>query len=185
MMKSISTYITIVILCLLFSFPARTEGFNFRIASGPTLVVVGKTRTLDNRATIQIIPLILDIGYKINDRFAIWADGQYWWPGFHFLGFRSFSVSLLGGYYFPAGKDPIAQPYVLLGLGYGTIMFIRDYDYGTLAFNGLFQLQVGGGVEFRIAECFNLGVETRARFGFPHYPDVVGISLLGVASFTP
>jgi len=162
----------------------RAVGFDAKIATGPT-AIIGPNHKFEGVVYMKGIPLVLDIGCTFTRTSTVWIDGQLWWPVSEDIGHPMlWSLSVLGGYHFVLEKSPRTRPYVLLGIGYGLILFYNEKEKDNDV-SGKFQIQSGGGIEYQLTEWFRLGLEGRIRIGIPNNPDVVGISLLGVASFSP
>jgi len=64
-----------------------------------------------------------------------------------------------------------------LGLGYGENWFFIDKGGdGDFDGSGLIQAQAGVGVGFRLNEWLELGIDSRARLGFPRNPGAVTLT---------
>jgi hypothetical protein len=174
--KRLSLFVAILV--ILSPAESRSSGFELRLGTGLSLHL-GDPEELDEDVWGPWIPVVLDIGYKVNDEITVFLEGQLWWT------FREdfshpgvFLFSLLGKYRFNPSSRTV-RPFALLGLGYGWVLFFNEITQENDA-SGMVQLQVGGGFMFPIESWLGIGVEARIRVGVPHNPEMVSPSLLCV-----
>ncbi len=165
---------------ILFQKPLAHAGEEFTVRVGTGVgAIVGRQEKIIHGGFVEYLSS-LQFGVLIDNKIGLSAEGQI---GFVDSGKPGVVVgSLIGTYYFSIKKCPDIQPIVMLGVGYGWVLFnnqIRDEN----EISGPLELQIGGGIEYSLYKWFVLGGDARLRIGFPDNLDVVSLTFLLCVTF--
>ena len=164
---------------LLQGFLARaSEELSFGLCTGFG-AMVGSPEKVEHGGFAEY-PSIFRLGLIVNRKVGVSIEGQVGFAGSGELGLVMGSI--VGTYYFSVEKIPRIRPLIMLGIGYGLVLFNNESTESNDE-SGPFQVQVGGGLEYSLFEWFVLGGDVRLRMGFPNNPDVVNLALLFCATF--
>ena len=121
------------------------------------------------------IPLMLDVGLMIDERFGLYLEGVLLFTegGGNGHIFGGVYGVLKGEYTFFKGDN--LGFYALLGLGYGGVLM---WGYEDLYGIGPGTLNFGAGIEFYVTDGLSLGFEPRLRWGFPREVQTPSVELL-------
>jgi hypothetical protein len=163
-MSKILKYPFICFAVLLLAMPVKADGLDISIETGFSVVL----QQGDRNARFMHIPFVASIGYSLGP-YRISLEGLASFPLVCYYASAIFS--------FTFASNDFVRGYVLAGLGYGdTYYFQKRGLEGDIDGSGLIQAQAGIGVGFKLNNWLELGIDSRARIGFPDNPDAVTVT---------
>lgn len=186
-MQDIKKRVTQIFFAIVFSFGivlfqrsvAHADGeFTVRLGTGVG-ALVGRQEKIIHGGFVEYFS-VLQLGVLFDNKMGVSFEGQI---GFVDSGEPGVVIgSLIGEYHFSIKNFPDIQPVIMLGIGYGWVLFGNETS-GENEISGPLEFQVGGGIEYSFYKWFVLGGDARLRIGFPDNPDVVSLTFLLCVTF--